>query len=201
MRDVTANRSVGPASQIDLFANKPVLPTGMRYEPEFISLSEEADLVGAIGHLPLKEFDFHGFLGKRLVISFGARYDFGRERLEEANDLPEFLHAIRDRAAVFARVQPGDLRHVLLTEYGPGAAIGWHKDKAVFDDVVGISLGSPCVFRLRRRIAGKWERTSLVAEPRSIYLLSGPSRAEWEHSIPPVDALRFSITFRSLRHR
>jgi alkylated DNA repair dioxygenase AlkB len=204
MRDVerdTASRSVGPASQFDLFSTQPVLPAGMRYEPEFIPPAEEAELVCAIGRLPLKEFEFHGFLGKRRVISFGARYDFGRERLDEAEQIPEFLHAIRERAAAFGRIDPGELRHVLLTEYGPGAAIGWHKDKAVFEDVIGISLKSPCDFRLRRSIGGKWERVSLVAEPRSIYLLSGAARAEWEHSIPPVQALRFSITFRSVRHR
>jgi alkylated DNA repair dioxygenase AlkB len=91
------------------------------------------------------------------------------------------------------------LQHVLVTEYGAGAAIGWHRDKAVFGEVVGISLLSPCTFRLRRAVADGWERVSIEAEPRSAYLLGGVSRTEWEHSIPAVDALRYSITFRNLR--
>ncbi len=89
---------------------------------------------------------------------------------------------------------------MLVTEYGPGAGIGWHRDKAVFGRVVGISLLSPCVFRMRRSVAKrKWERVNLMVEPRSAYLLSGPARYEWEHSIPQTDALRYSITFRNLR--
>jgi alkylated DNA repair dioxygenase AlkB len=90
------------------------------------------------------------------------------------------------------------LEHALVLEYTPGAAIGWHKDRPVFDDVIGISLLAPCTFRLRRKAGAKWERRSLVAAPRSAYLLRGPSRTAWEHSIPPLDALRYAITFRSL---
>jgi alkylated DNA repair dioxygenase AlkB len=91
------------------------------------------------------------------------------------------------------------LQQVLVTEYDAGAGIGWHRDKAVFGEVVGISLLSPCRFRLRRKAGTTWERVSLTAEPRSGYLLSGPSRTEWEHSIPEVDELRYSITFRNFR--
>src|SRR6185437_1327114 len=101
--------------------------------------------------------------------------------------------------AAFAGLASALLQHVLVTEYAPGAAIGWHKDKAVFGEVVGISLLSSCVFRLRRRAGRTWERASFTAEPRSAYLLEGPARTEWEHSIPAVDRLRYSITFRSLR--
>jgi len=86
-----------------------------------------------------------------------------------------------------------------VTEYSPGAGIGWHRDKAVFDEVIGISLLASCTFRLRRKAGTKWERYSITAEPRSAYLMSGPSRTEWEHSIPEVDALRYSITLRNLR--
>jgi alkylated DNA repair dioxygenase AlkB len=93
---------------------------------------------------------------------------------------------------------PSDFQHALITEYQPGAGIGWHRDKAVFGEVVGISLLSPCMFRLRRRVGSSWERASFVAEPRSAYLLAGPSRTEWEHSIPALDSLRYSITFRNL---
>ena len=96
-------------------------------------------------------------------------------------------------------MQPNAFQHALVTEYGPGAAIGWHRDKPMFGEVIGISLLASCVFRLRRATNEGWERVSIVAEPRSAYLLSGPSRTEWEHSIPPVDALRYSVTFRNLR--
>jgi len=34
---------------------------------------------------------------------------------------------------------------------------------------------------------------------RSAYLLRGPVRRDWEHSIPPLDQLRYSVTFRSVR--
>src|SRR5690606_40647213 len=85
-------------------------------------------------------------------------------------------------------------------EYPPGASIGWHRDRGVFDRIIGVSLLSPCLFRLRRKRGDRWDRTSLVAVPRSVYLLSGSARTEWEHSIPPVDTLRYSITFRTLRN-
>jgi alkylated DNA repair dioxygenase AlkB len=94
---------------------------------------------------------------------------------------------------------PSDLRQVLVTEYAPGAGIGWHRDKPMFDQVAGISLLSPCLLRFRRRLGTAWERVSLTAEPRSAYLLQGPSRMEWEHSIPAVDSLRYSVTFRSFK--
>jgi alkylated DNA repair dioxygenase AlkB len=113
--------------------------------------------------------------------------------------MPAFLLPIRDKAAAFAGLAPARLQHVLVTEYGAGAGIGWHKDKAVFGEVIGISLVAPCTFRFRRKAAGRWQRASLLAEPRSAYLLRGPSRTEWEHSIPAVDSLRYSITFRNLR--
>jgi alkylated DNA repair dioxygenase AlkB len=113
--------------------------------------------------------------------------------------MPEFLLPLRERAAAFAGIAPPRLQQVLVTEYAAGAAIGWHRDKAVFGEVVGVSLLAPCTFRLRRAAGDAWERASLLVEPRSVYLLSGAARAEWEHSIPPVDALRYSITYRNLK--
>jgi len=108
--------------------------------------------------------------------------------------------ALRGTAAAFAGMEPGELQHVLVIEYGEGAGIGWHRDKAVFGEVVGVSLLAPCVLRLRRAAGGKkWERVKLLAEPRSAYHLSGPARTQWEHSIPSVAALRYSITFRNMR--
>ena len=182
-----------------MFGGGPALPDGFRYKRELITPGEESALLDEIRKLPFREFEFHGFTGKRRVVSFGWRYDFSERTLEKANDMPQFLLPVRERAARFADLNPDDLQHVLVTEYSEGAAIGWHKDKAVFGDVIGISLLSACTFRLRKKSGSRWERASIVAEPRSVYLLRGESRTEWEHSIPGVDSLRYSITFRNLR--
>lgn len=175
----------------------PSLPEGFKYAPLFISREDESELVRQIQTLQFKEFEFRGFLGKRRVVSFGWKYDFNDRELQKADEMPEFLLALRDIAADFAALKDHDFKHVLVTEYSPGAGIGWHKDKAVFDKVVGISLLEPCRFRLRRKQGTKWERTAITAEPRSAYLLAGPSRTQWEHSIPPMERLRYSITFRN----
>jgi alkylated DNA repair dioxygenase AlkB len=174
-------------------------PEGFRYEPDALSREEEQLLVEWIPTLPLKEFEFHGYVGKRRTLSFGWHYDFADSRLKQTEGLPSQLLDVRERAAEFAGLRAEDLLHALVTEYSPGAAIGWHRDKGVFDDVVGISLLSPCNFRFRRKAGTSWERYSLIVEPRSVYLLRGESRTNWEHSIPGVDTLRYSITFRSLR--
>ena len=187
-------------SQIGLFGlDQPQLPEGFRYRADLITPDDEGILVADIQTLPFREFDFHGYKGKRRVVSFGWHYDFSARTLRKANDFPEFLLSVRDKAASFADVSPDTLQHVLVTEYSEGAGIGWHRDKAVFGDVIGISLVSSCVFRLRRKAGSKWDRVSITAEPRSAYLLRGESRTVWEHSIPGVDALRYSITFRNLR--
>jgi alkylated DNA repair dioxygenase AlkB len=187
------------ASRSELFETPPALPDGFRYEAELLSSTEENASVRAFGELHFKEFEFHGFLGKRRVVSFGWRYDFNEGGLQKTHDLPGFLLPVREKAAAFAGLTPAALQQVLLTEYPPGAAIGWHKDRPVFGDVVGISLVSACTFRLRRKTGSKWERASMVIEPRSAYMLRGPSRSGWEHSIPAVEQLRYSITFRTLR--
>jgi alkylated DNA repair dioxygenase AlkB len=192
-------------SQPDLFdgveqETVPNLPEGLRYRPELIGSADEAELLKRVRGLPFREFEFHGYTGKRRVVSFGWQYDFSARRLHKANDIPEFLLALRGVAAAFAGLEPGELQHVLVTEYGAGAGIGWHRDKAVFGQVVGVSLLAPCVLRFRRAVGErKWERAQVAAEPRSAYHLSGPARTEWEHSIPPVNAPRYSITFRNLR--
>ena len=184
-----------------LFGRTQSLPEGFRYQPDFLSTDEERDLIEHIRPLPLKDFEFQGYLGKRRVVSFGWKYDFNERQLQKADDMPPFLLPLRRRAAEFAAFPPDAFQHVLVTEYGEGAGIGWHKDKAVFDEVVGISLGSPCTFRFRRKKGDTWERASIKAEPRSTYLLKGPSRTEWEHSIPAMDRLRYSVTFRNFRPR
>jgi alkylated DNA repair dioxygenase AlkB len=174
-------------------------PAGFRYAPDMIDTAEEASLVEAFADLPFKEFEFHGFFGKRRVISFGYRYDFNGGGLKEAAPLPPFLVPVRERAAAFAGLAPDRLMHALITEYRPGTSIGWHRDRPNYDDVIGVSLSSPCTFRLRRKRGTGWERAAIRLDRRSVYLMRGPSRWEWEHSIPAVDDLRYSITFRSMR--
>jgi alkylated DNA repair dioxygenase AlkB len=185
--------------QPDLFAPAPPLPSGFKYQEGFVSADEEGGLLAGFTDLPFREFEIQGYVGKRRVVSFGWQYDFNTRELRRTEDMPPFLLPLREKAAAFAGIAASELQHVLLTEYGPGAAIGWHKDKAVFGEVVGISLLTSCTFRLRRKAGAAWERASLVAEPGSVYLLRGASRTEWEHSIPAVESLRYSITFRNLR--
>jgi alkylated DNA repair dioxygenase AlkB len=170
----------------------------LTYRAAILSADEEKDLVGHIEVLPFKPFEFHGYLGKRRIVSFGWRYDYSRQRLGEAGPVPPFLVALRDKVAKEASFEAEDFGQALVTEYSPGAAIGWHRDKAAFADVLAVSLGSPCILRFRRRIASGWERRSVDVQPRSLYVLGGPARHAWEHSIPAVSALRYSVTFRSL---
>ncbi len=191
------------SKQTDLFETPAELPEGMRYAPALISPAEEQALVAALAALPFREFEFHGFLGKRRTVSFGWHYDFNGGGLGRAAEIPDFLRPVRALAARFAGLDPSALEHALLIEYAPGAGIGWHRDRPQFGEIIGVSLLSPCTFRLRRKTGdktgAKWERRSLLAAPRSAYQLRGPARSEWEHSIPPVEQLRYSITFRSLK--
>jgi len=187
-----------PSNEPDLFGLSDY-PAGFRYLPELIGGSEERQLLDQMAKLEFAPFRFQGFEGKRRVVSFGWRYDFNGGGLQKTDDMPAFLLPVRETAAAFAGLPPSKLQQVLLTEYPPGAAIGWHKDRSVFGDVVGLSLLSPCTFRFRRKGERKWERRSIVVEPRSAYLLRGSSRSDWEHSIPAVASLRYSITFRNLR--
>jgi alkylated DNA repair dioxygenase AlkB len=188
------------SSQPTLFDPAPArLPAGFRYQSDLITPDDEAEILRNLKELPFRNFEFHGYVGKRRVVSFGWRYDFNDRELRRAAEIPGFLMPLRGRAAAFAGLDPAELQHALVTEYEPGAAIGWHRDKDVFGDVIGVSLLSTCTFRLRRKVGTKWERASVTAEPRSVYLLRGVTRTAWEHSIPAVDERRYSITFRSMR--
>lgn len=186
--------------QNDLFGglDSPV-PGGFRYQSELFDAGTETSILAELQKLEFSPFQFHGFEGKRRVKSFGWRYDFNGGGLQKTDAFPDFLFPVREAAAAAFRLAPSSLQQALLIEYGEGASIGWHKDRPVFGDIVGVSLLSPCTFRFRRKAGSKWERRLLEAQPRSAYLLQGPSRDEWEHSIPAVTSPRFSITFRSLR--
>jgi alkylated DNA repair dioxygenase AlkB len=190
------------AGQLELFEPAPprsALPEGFVYAEAMLSAGEEGALAAEIALLELKPFEYRGHLGKRRVASFGWRYDFNDRALGPAAELPDFLHPLRAKAARFAGIAPEEFEHALVTEYAPGAEIGWHRDRPDFGDVVGVSLLAPSTFRFRRREGEGWERAALVVAPRSAYLLRGPARTLWEHSIPAVAALRYSVTFRTLR--
>ena len=174
------------------------LIAGLRYEEALISEAEERALLDRLEPLDLAPFRFHGFLGNRRTQSFGWRYDFEDASFTPAEPIADWLLPVRQRAADFAGLQAEDFVHVLLARYDPGAGIGWHRDRDVFEQVVGISLNTPATLRFRQREAGGFRRANLEIAPRSAYLLSGEARHEWEHRITPGDELRFSITFRTL---
>ena len=189
------------ADQLSLFSppSRP-LPEGFAYHPNAISADEERRLLAEVAPLPFKEFQFHGFEGKRRVVSFGWRYDFTEHKALPADPIPAFLHELCHKIQASTNFVLPDLEQVLVTEYAAGTTIGWHKDRPVFGSVIGLSLASPCTFRMRKSNAGGgWDRASVRLEPRSAYLLEGSARWEWEHSIPPVESLRYSITFRNRR--
>lgn len=177
----------------------PVGPEGFAYRDGLITSAEEHELLARLATLQFAPFMFQGFEGRRQVVSFGLRYDFNGPGLVDAPPLPDWLLPLRDRAAALAGVAPETFIHVLINEYRVGAPIGWHRDRPVFDKVVGISLLGRAIMRFRRRDRDRWERTAVALEPRSAYLLGGPARTEWEHSLPAAKTHRYSITFRNLR--
>ena len=185
------------SEQLALFDKVRAEPEGLRYAADFVSLAIERELIQCIRTLPLQPFQFGQFEGKRRVASFGFRYDYDQRQLKRAEPIPAWLAEIVTSVETFAG--PGTrIQQVLCTEYGIGVGIGWHRDKPHFDRIFGLSLGAACKFRFRRPAGKSWERFTLDAEPRSLYMMSGPSRLTWEHSIPSVEAPRYSITFRTM---
>jgi DNA oxidative demethylase len=182
--------------QADLFAEP--LVDGLDYRAGFISSAEEAALIERLETMDLAPFRFQGWTGNRKTQSFGWRYDFDDASFRPAGPIPAWLEPLRDRAGEFAGVPAGEIAHALLARYDPGAGIGWHKDRSVFDQVVGVSLGSPATLRFRQRTPSGFRRFNLPVEPRSAYLLRGEARHAWEHRILPGETIRFSITFRTL---
>jgi alkylated DNA repair dioxygenase AlkB len=180
----------------DLFNQPPI--AGVDYREALVSGAEEKALIDRLSAFDLAPFRFHGWVGNRKTRSFGWRYDFEDASFTPAEPLPDWLLPLRDRAGAFAKIEAEDFVHVLVARYDPGAGIGWHRDRDVFEQVVGISLGTPATLRFRQRAGAGFRRAKLELAPRSAYLLSGEARWEWEHSIAPGDQLRFSITFRAL---
>ncbi|SFQ11313.1 Alkylated DNA repair dioxygenase AlkB [Mesorhizobium sp. NFR06] len=187
------------ALQGDLFDTPATLPEGFSYQPDLIARDEAHELIRHIQRLPFEPFDFHGHLANRQIVGFGLRYDYERRQVVEAPPIPDFLLPLRAKVADFANVAAAGFAQVLINEYRPGTGIGWHRDKPHFELVAGVSLLAPCSFRLRRKNGAAWERETIEVEPGSVYLMSGPARNEWEHSIPPVERHRYSVTFRTMR--
>lgn len=185
-------------AQLSLLPDDQPEPEGLRYQPDFITPVQERELIAHIREQPLAPFQFGVYEGKRRVVYYGASYDFTHQRLERADPIPQWLGPIASQIELFADIAPGSIVHALLTEYETGAGIGWHRDKKDFDEVFGLSLGSACKFRFRRKAGSTWERFTLEAQPRSLYAMTGEARHVWEHSIPPVETPRWSITFRTM---
>jgi alkylated DNA repair dioxygenase AlkB len=184
--------------QPDLFAVQ-TPPEGFAYGEGLIPAALERGLLREIETLPFKPFEFHGFFGNRRIVSYGWRYDYAGRALQASDPMPDFLQPLRAIAADFAQLPVERFQQALVTEYAPGAGIGWHRDKPMFEDVVAFSLLASCTLRLRRKAGDGWIRRSQIVAPLSAYLLRGPARFDWEHSIPPLDALRYSITLRTFR--
>jgi alkylated DNA repair protein (DNA oxidative demethylase) len=174
-------------------------PEGFHYHPDFLSVAEECALIEHIMTLEFSEVRMHGVVAKRRVTHFGWIYGYESWRLTRGPQVPGFLLSWRERVAHLLDHEPTDMSEILVTEYPPGAGIGWHRDAPMFGPaVVGLSLGSACRFRFRRDHAGRFESTALVLEPRSAYILSGAARTVWQHSIPATKAVRYSITLRTV---
>jgi len=177
------------------------LIAGLDYREEVVNEAEERELIDRLDALDLSPFRFQGWLGNRKTMSFGWRYDFDDASFSRTEPIPDWLNPVREKAAAFAGLNADDFAHVLLARYDPGAGIGWHRDRDVFEQVVGLSLATPATLRFRQRTSTGFRRVGLEVAPRSAYLLSGESRWDWEHRITPGDQLRFSITFRTMSEK
>jgi alkylated DNA repair dioxygenase AlkB len=180
----------------DLF-DTPIVP-GLSSSQPLVSETEERSLIAAIDATGLTPFRFQGWAGKRLTSSFGWHYDFDTQQVARADAIPDWLLPVRSRMAVFAGLDPDALIQALLIRYDPGAGIGWHRDRPIYEHVLGLSLGAPAEMRFRRRRGDRdFERASVPLEPRTAYHITGEARHAWEHSIVAIDRTRWSITFRS----
>jgi alkylated DNA repair dioxygenase AlkB len=187
-------------SQTSLFPVHAPFAPGYAYEAGFLAEDDEAALLREIEQLPFAPARYKEYTAKRRTVSYGGSYDYSTQQLEARQPIADFLHPLRARAANWAGCSDADFTHALISEYAPGAGLGWHRDVPDFELVVGISLANSCRVRFRRYPPKPRERSIAVElERRSIYRLQGEARWQWQHSVPPVAALRFSITFRTLR--
>lgn len=192
-------------SEPGLFEASAPIPDGFIYREEFISATEERELINDLQKLHLTPFKYYQFTGKRRTVSFGWEYEFGNSDITTAPDIPAFILPFRTRAGALFNIDPNDLIQTSILEYSVGAPIGWHRDIPHFGVVVGVSLGAACRMRFRKYSRGRMKKLkrdevlSIELQPRSVYLMSGASRELWQHSIPPVKELRYAIMMRTLR--
>ena len=181
------------------------VPAGFRYQANFVTIEDEEALVDEIGRVEFANFEMHGVVARRRVAFFGQSYDNAGHTTPP---IPAFLMPLRHKVAGWVGVDADAFAMALINEYRPGAPIGWHRDAPQYDLVAGVSLLSSCSMRLRPYVSPKdvptleRRRTTtheITLEPRSVYLISGEARSRYEHHIPAATALRYSITFRTLR--
>ncbi len=187
---------------LTLFPEEPNYPVGFLYEPDFISPEEELSLLEAVRRADLHTFVFQGFEAKRKVASFGFDYRFDKAALEKGKEIPPVFHPLIEKVAARINRQPGEFAELLITEYPPGSIITWHRDAPPFELIAGISLHTDCRFRLRPYAKEKQGKKSIIdldVRRRSLYVMEGPARSEWQHAIAPVKATRYSITLRTLK--
>jgi DNA oxidative demethylase len=177
-------------------------PQGLQYLPDFLNADEETSLLDEIGTYPFHEVVMRGQVARRTVIHFGWDYDYDGWKIHPTTPPSTLLRSLADRAASLAAVPSDSLEQFLVAQYPPGATIGWHRDAPMFGSpVIGVSLLSACTMKFRRKLGEGFEEHRLVLEPRSLYILGGASRTQWQHSIPPTKALRYSISMRTLKKK
>jgi alkylated DNA repair protein (DNA oxidative demethylase) len=176
-------------------------PEGLVYRPDFITADEEQTVLAVVRDLEFHQVRMHGQIARRTVCHFGYDYDYeSRGSISQASALPAELLWLRDRCARLADLQPEELAQTLISRYPPGAPIGWHRDAPMFGaKIAGVSLLSACRMRFQRSAGDVRLGFELELAPRSAYVLGGAARSLWQHSIPPVKDLRYSITFRTMR--
>ena len=185
-----------------MFPIEPIFPEGFSYFPGFINELEEEDLCTAIAGIELHQFHFQGYEAKRKVASFGYDYSFEKGSLIKGKDIPPVFSSLVEKLSAALSIAPENLAELLVTEYPVGSVINWHRDAPPFDLIAGVSLLADCTFRLRPYDKAKQNRQSIIShtvERRSMYVMKGPARTDWQHSIAPVKNLRYSITVRTLK--
>ena len=176
-------------------------PEGLVLRPGLLTADEEARLLERLAGLRFDPIVMHGQAARRTARHYGLGYDYESRTPQPGEPIPDWLLALRGRAAELAGEPPEDLVEVLVQRYPPGATIGWHRDAPAFGTVVGVSLAGTCRLRFQRGTGEQRRVWEVTLEPRSGYVLAGEARRSWQHSIPPTRELRYSVTFRTLRGR
>jgi alkylated DNA repair dioxygenase AlkB len=195
---------VATTYQRELFAAGPSLPEGFIYQEGFLTVVQEAALLQTISGLSLEGASYKQWTAKRRIVSYGGRYDFGHNRLQPAEPIPDFLDPLRRQVSEWTAIPASHFTHGMISEYRPGTQLGWHRDVPDFESVVGVSLGGPARMRFRPYppATGRGRAlSSLELQPRSAYSMNGAARWQWQHAISPTKALRYSITFRTLARK